>query len=348
MAATFPLHQRLPQLQHALFEWWQAHGRVLPWRAKQTAPNEVEVEQPTGQTNTPQVREKAFQSYLATHLGRDPYHVVVAELMLQQTQVDRVLPKYQAWMKNWPTLADLAKAQLSEVIIFWQGLGYNRRARFLWLLAKVITDEHAGVWPTSEEELLKLPGLGKYTARAVLSFAFGHQVAVVDTNVKRVLRRVLEGKEASASQVPTEKEWFQLADSVIPTGQADPWNQLIMDLGALVCTAKAPKCERCPIQDYCQAQQLALALGFTTYREYLASLPTVPRAKKGIRFEETDRYFRGRILDLLRESPLPEEKLEQRLEEEFGLVDMARRQKLLSSLEKEGMIKRNGELLSLG
>lgn len=343
MNKTFPLDH----WQATLLEWWQLHGRVLPWREKQASSPDKDVG--TEQLSKLQVRERAFQDYLAHHLRRDPYRVVVAELMLQQTQVDRVLPKYLAWIERWPLMSDLAKSELSEVLIFWQGLGYNRRAKFLWLLAKEISEAKAGTWPTTEEELLKLPGIGKYTARAVMSFAFGQQVAVVDTNVKRVLRRVLDGLEASTEPVPSEKAWFALADSVVPAFQADPWNQLMMDFGAMVCTAKAPRCESCPVQHVCQAQKTAVQAGFSTYREYLQTHPPITKTgRKSVKFTDSDRFFRGRIMDVLRQGNIDRNQLWIKLRDEHGLLEENRFQRLLSALQKEGLIQAQNNTVKLG
>jgi A/G-specific adenine glycosylase len=237
-----------------LFEWWHRAGRVLPWREKQGGVSSV---------HKLSVRERAFTHYFAGELRRDPYRIVVSEMMLQQTQVDRVLPKFEAWMSQWPTVDHLAQATLPEVLIAWQGLGYNRRARFLWLIAKKITEDLKGKWPSTEEELLELPGIGKYTARALMSFALGQHVGVVDTNIKRVLSRVTMGSEVDKT-LP-EKTFFELADQILPAGQADPWNQALMDLGALVCTAKKPNCPVCPLQNLCLANLNAQAQGFEFY-----------------------------------------------------------------------------------
>lgn len=348
MQSTFPL----VHWQETMLAWWKANGRILPWREKDEAPALITANvgyQIMGVEKQHILREKAFHAYMSTHLRRDPYRVVVAELMLQQTQVDRVLPKYIAWMKQWPKIQDLAKAELSEILIFWQGLGYNRRARFLWLLAKEIVEKRKGEWPKTEEELLQLPGLGKYTARAVLSFAFGDQVAVVDTNVKRVLRRITEGNEAAQLPVPSEKEWFAFADSVVPLLQADPWNQLIMDFGALICTAKAPKCETCPVQQFCEAQQKAVAAGFQTYRDYLREHPLEKKKLvKTVKFEQTDRYFRGRIMDVLRTGEKSFDELWKVLHHDYGLLEEKRFQKLIENLAKEGLIQYQNTLLKLG
>jgi A/G-specific adenine glycosylase len=322
----------------ALFSWWRQHGRVLPWREKLAAP----------QTS---VRSESFNHYFASSLKRDPYKVVVAEMMLQQTQVDRVMPKFLAWMAKWPTTADLAKATLAEVLISWQGLGYNRRAKFLWQLAQKI-EELDGVWSTTEVELLGLPGIGKYTARAIMSFAFGMQVGVVDTNIKRVIART-QGIEWSEKQVnppiDLKADYFLLADQMLPVGQADPWNQGIMDLGAMVCTASSPKCEICPISSYCESNLRAQAHGWENYAAWLKSLPKKPRgAKKTIRFEDTDRFFRGRIMDLLRADSFKVIELARKMEDEYGLIDHDRFQKLVSGLVEEEMISTHGDIVRLG
>lgn len=335
----------LSQLHTKLFTWWRSQGRLLPWREK-IAEQGATVEH-TGGGLVLSLRERAFTSYMVSELRRDPYRVVVAEIMLQQTQVDRVLPKYLAWIEKWPTETELAQAELSEVLIFWQGLGYNRRARFLWLLAKEISENRGGKWPQTEAELLQLPGIGKYTARAILSFAFGQQVGVVDTNVKRVLRRLLDGKETAAEPTRSEKEWFIWADHVIPAGQADPWNQLIMDLGALICTAKAPKCFECPVQTVCQAQQDAKRLGFPSYRELLSTQPAATKRKKAVRFEDTDRYFRGRVMDLLRERTFMKEELWQQLSALYGLESRERFEKVLEGLVSDSLAVVQDEVVKL-
>lgn len=327
------------ELHQKLFGWWQKEGRVLPWREKLQA-----------KTVAPELspelsfRENAFQTYFASSLQRDPYKVVVAELMLQQTQVDRVLPKYRAWMDQWPQIEDLAQATLAEVLIFWQGLGYNRRARFLWLMAKEIVENRGGIWPTTEIELRALPGIGKYTARAVQSFALGQQVGVVDTNVKRILQRVFDfdANFDTKEKAKSELEYFTLADQILPLNQADPWNQALMDFGALICTARAPKCEVCPINNLCHANLIAQKNGYKNFAEYIdknSSINKKSNVKKSPKFTDTNRFFRGRIMDVLRNGPQELQHLAERLQKDYGLTDTERFQKLIDSLKKEGLIK---------
>lgn len=350
----------LSQLHTATFDWWKKNGRVLPWREKLDGETPVISEHPK---TSPSLREAAFESYFATSLQRDPYRVVVAELMLQQTQVDRVLPKFEAWMNKWPTTAALGQASLAEILIFWQGLGYNRRAKFLWKLSQQI-EERGGVWPTTEAELLELPGIGKYTARAVMSFAMGLQVGVVDTNIRRVIARI-EGLEWSEKQVEPamdlKADYFKLADEILPKGQADPWNQAIMDLGAMVCTAKIPHCEVCPLNEICVSNLRARAHDWTSYGEWLLAREKMKKAAlkkkhieagttpiKKIRFEDTDRFFRGRVMDVLREADYELPELSEKMENEYGLVDHKRFQKVIAGLVAEELISVHEKTVRLG
>ncbi len=332
-----PVVKDLPNtkiIQQELFRWWSREGRKLPWRRKESDSLEVSADQ---------LREHAISSYQTSEGNRDPYRVVVAELMLQQTQVDRVIPKYQAWLEKWPTIQALAKADLPTILVFWQGLGYNRRARFLWKLAQEIVDNRANTWPQLEEELVELPGIGRYTARAIMSFAFGKPVGVVDTNVKRILSRVwLAGESLS------EKEFFHFADNVLPPGQIDAWNQLLMDFGALVCTSRSPKCVICPLNQVCQANLSAQKAGFKTYAEQLATKVSAKSTKPKPRFEETDRYFRGRILDELRQQSYDLDEFTELMSERYGLTDHERFVRMVKKMAKDGLIQIENDVLSLG
>lgn len=334
------------QLHDRIFEWWRETGRVLPWRVKLGA-DEVQgsvatISDPTAVQDATALRDEAFASYFSTTTQRDPYRVVLAEVMLQQTQVARVIEKYEAWLRRWPTMADLANASLSEVLIEWQGLGYNRRAKYLWQLAQHVTFERQGTWPSSEAELLKLPGIGRYTARAILVFAFGQQLGMVDTNIKRILERWNWDGEQSRRN---EREWFELADDSLPTQLADPWCQALMDFGALICTSNRPKCPDCPVADICRANLWAQAQGFANFSEWqtaqLKKNSNSDQAPKKIKvaFRDTDRFFRGRIIDELRLKSQTLRNLAKILEREYGLADPVRFRKLILALEKEGLIK---------
>ncbi len=173
---------------------------------------------------------------------RDPWSILVSEVMSQQTQVHRIIAKWELFIERFPTAERCASSPLGDVLELWKGLGYPRRARNLHLAAKEIVA--AGTFPHTVDGLLKLPGVGPYTARAVLSFAFGDDVAVVDTNVARVLARVV-GHRLSAREVQ------DLADRLVPAGESWLWNQSMMDLGGTVCTARIAHCDSCPVLKEC-------------------------------------------------------------------------------------------------
>ena len=247
-------------VQEALLRWYRAHRRKLPWRGT-----------------------------------KSPYRTFLAEMMLQQTQVERVAPKYRAFMAQYPTVRRLAAAPLAEVIRLWAGLGYNRRAVYLHRAAQAVVREHGGVFPMRLQALLRLPGVGAYTARALLSFVDNAPVAVVDTNVRRVLGRVLrDDLEASFGRAgPTDRQLQALADRLVPEGKSARWNQALMDLGSTVCTSRQPACPRCPLFAWCQARQAG----------EVTDLPSLRPKGQGT-FTGSRRYYRGRIIAALRESPL--------------------------------------------
>ena len=176
---------------------------------------------------------------------RDPWAVLVSELMLQQTQVSRVVPRWHQFLDRFPTVTACANAPVGDVVTEWAGLGYNRRAVNLHRAAVEIVERHGGAVPQDLNELLVLPGLGPYTARAVLAFAFEHDVAVVDTNVGRILARQ-RGERLTARSAQT------FADDIVPIGMGWSWNQGLLDLGALICTKRAPSCGECPTATTCK------------------------------------------------------------------------------------------------
>lgn len=188
-----------------LLRWYQGEKRDLPWR----------------QT-------------------RDPYAIWVSEMMLQQTQVATVIPYWTHWMTRFPTIESLAEAPLNDVLTAWQGLGYYARARNLHKAAKVIVEDHGGEFPTALEQVLALPGIGRYTAGAICSIALGQDVPIVDANVIRVLCRVY-GVKGDPKSLPVQNRLWELATELIPSGQAREFNQAMMELGALVCDAR-PRC----------------------------------------------------------------------------------------------------------
>jgi A/G-specific adenine glycosylase len=259
---------QLRRVQHTLFDWYCAYGRNLPWRRT-----------------------------------RDPYHILVSEIMLQQTQVDRVIPKYLAFLERFPTLADLAHAAPGDVIRAWAGLGYNRRALNLQRTAQAVLSEHGGTFPQTPAELEHLPGIGPYTAGAVACFAFEHDVAFMDTNIRRVIRRVFVGPE-DAPPTTSDRDLLRIAETALPRGEGYLWNQAIMELGAMVCTAARPRCAVCPLRPECKAYAAWKAADETVF----ADRPATPRsarvvAERPAPYLNSNRYFRGRIIATLRDLP---------------------------------------------
>jgi A/G-specific adenine glycosylase len=216
---------------------------------------------------------------------RDPWAVLVSEVMLQQTQAARVVPKWRAFLDEFPTTGACSAASLGDVLRLWQGLGYPRRARNLH--AAAVEVERLGAFPRTLPGLLALPGVGAYTARAVLAFAFEDDAAVVDTNIARVYARVL-GTRLSPAQVQAA------ADEQLPLGQAWEWNQCLMDLGAVLCRPANPACVGCPLVDQCRYRGIGA--------DPAPGSAGVSRAQA--RFEGSDRQARGRLLKALSTAPV--------------------------------------------
>ena len=230
---------------------------------------------------TPRLRQLPWRD------TRDPWHVLVSEVMLQQTGVSRAMPKWQIFVDAFATPADCAGAPLGDVLRLWQGLGYPRRARNLQAAARLIVEQHGGVVPNTLKELLALPGVGPYTARAVLAFAFEEDAAVVDTNIARVLAR-FHGRTLKA------RDAQQLADDWVPQGEAWLWNQALMDLGATICRPQ-PTCDECPLSEKCSWR------GTGTDPSVGSAGVSVAQA----RFEGSDRQARGRLIKQLGECAVP-------------------------------------------
>lgn len=183
---------------------------------------------------------------------KDPYKIWVSEIMLQQTQVETVIPYYERWLKRFPTLERLTKAKVSDVLKYWAGLGYYRRARMLHQAACEIREKYRWQIPQTPEELMKLPGIGRYTAGAIASIAFGVKTPVLDGNVIRVLTRFYAISEDISSGQTLEKLW-EIAESLVPLKNPGDFNQALMELGATVCTPDLPRCLICPVSDFCKA-----------------------------------------------------------------------------------------------
>ncbi len=253
---------------------------------------------------------------------RDPWGILVSEVMAQQTQIARVDAAWAAFSERYPTAAALTTAPTADVLRAWAGLGYNRRALNLRRAAAVIVVEHDGQVPAHVEELEALPGIGPYTARAVAAIAFGQPVAAVDTNVRRVVNRVL-ATELPPAQLQAE------ADAWVDRDDPAAWTHATMELGATVCVARRPRCEECPVATWCaSAGQVELALAGRP-----TSTPAVP-------FERTSRWLRGRIIDRLRALDDSEWIT---LPERLGHHDAPNIEDAVVALEREGLLERRSD-----
>ena len=248
---------------------------------------------------------------------RDPWRILVAEVMLQQTQVDRVIPKWETFLDAFPSPKECAAASLGDVLRLWQGLGYPRRAKHLHATAVEVTTSHSGRIPDSLGELLALPGVGPYTARAVLAFAYERDVAVVDTNIARILAR-------SAGERLTPKAAQAAADALVPEGEGWAWNQVIMDLGALVCRP-TPTCDQCPVSASCAWHGAGLSDPDPAIGSAGVSTRQAP-------FDGSDRQRRGRVLAALVSGDRP-------------VTDFDAR--IVDALVVDGLVQRRGDRVLL-
>lgn len=270
-----------------VLDWYATNRRTLPWRQPDAG----------------------------------PWAVLVSEVMLQQTPVSRVLPAYDAWMRRWPTPGSLAGDSAGEAVRMWGRLGYPRRALRLHAAATEIEAHHDGVVPDSYGALLALPGIGDYTAAAVSAFAYRRRVVVLDTNVRRVLGRAFNGVEFPPTGITRAER--ELAAAVLPDEPevAATWSVAVMEIGALVCSARTPRCAGCPLQDQCTWR----SAGYPAY-------DGPPR--RGQTYAGTDRECRGRILALLRETDgvLPRGAVD------VVWPDVTQRKRALGSLVDDGLV----------
>jgi len=294
---TRPLNPKR-KIVSALLRWYRKHGRELPWR------NE-----------------------------KDPYRILVSEVMLQQTQVARVQTKYSEFLRKFPTFRKLAAARTSEVIRTWRGMGYNNRALRLQGLSKIVIREFGGRLPQEIENLRKLPGIGRYTAHAIACFAFGQQVPVVDTNVIRVLGRLYPTRKDTSPLQP-EVVW-RLATAHVPRSNADDWNQALMDLGATICTAAKPRCEICPLKNLCPSAHAA--------PRRISRRSRVEPGRNGI----PNRIYRGKAIEILRDlepgRSMSSLSLARKIVADFNERDRPWFRSLLESLKRDGMIRLKGQ-----
>ncbi|WP_298818930.1 A/G-specific adenine glycosylase [Chloroflexus sp.] len=296
----------IESIQSDLLQWFASHARDLPWRRT-----------------------------------RDPYAIMVAEIMLQQTQVDRVIPKYHAFLAAFPTLTALAAAPTAEVIRLWAGLGYNRRAINLQRAAQIIVTQHNGQVPDSVAVLRTLPGIGPYTAGAIACFAFEQDVAFLDTNIRRVVQRLCVGADHEATA--TNADLLAHAAALIPPGQGWTWNQAIMELGALICTASNPACWRCPLRRHCRAYTNALNAEPALLAPVVApTMKRVAEPRPTEPFVGSRRWYRGRIIAALRALPtgaiLPLFELGQQVRADFTADLEPWLQELVRDLERDGLL----------
>jgi A/G-specific adenine glycosylase len=273
-------------LRASLLTWYEDERRDLPWRET-----------------------------------TDPYSILVSEVMLQQTQVSRVVPQYEAFLERFPTLEALAEAPLGDVIEQWDGLGFNNRAKRLQRAAETVVEERDGRVPREVDALEELPGVGPYTANAVASFAFDDGGPVFDANVRRVLHR-FHGPVG-------DDELRAVHERLFPDGDSRRWNNAIMELGALVCTSGTPECRRCPWREDCTAW---------TRQEFSS-----PETRSQSDFEGSWRSYRSALLKALMEGPLEIDDVADAIElpERYDAVE------LVEELEEEGMVVRRGETIAL-
>jgi len=253
---------RVRELAHAVLEWGDANRRAFPWRTT-----------------------------------RDPWLILVSEVMLQQTQTSRVVDRYRDWAARFETPQACVDAGLAEVLRSWTGLGYNRRARDLYRAASIIVERHGGRVPADLAALRALPGVGDYTARAVMSFAFGTDTGAVDSNVRRILCRAVAGRPLRPSEAQA------LADRLVPRGRSWEHNQAMFDIGSLYCRARMPRCSGCPLRPHCvwaggrNPGPPTPGQGRPSPAHPDPARPMRPRAAQ--RFEGSDRQGRGRLIATL-------------------------------------------------
>lgn len=293
-------HPSADSIAVALSAWFARHKRPFPWRDART----------------------------------NGWGILVSEFMSQQTQIERVVPKWLEWMKRWPTPSALAADAAGEAVKAWDRLGYPRRALWLHQAATVIASEHVNVVPRDVDTLLTLPGVGPYTARAVAVFAYGDRHPVVDTNTRRVLARTLHGLAQAGMPKPGDLDDLLL---LLPEDEVDQavFNAAIMELGALVCTSRTPMCGQCPIASWC-AWRVA---------GYPDNAPT--KRPKQASFRGSDREARGRIMALVRNSSGPVSEADALSAARSDASDADQSTRALESLVSDGLIVRDGATLRL-
>jgi A/G-specific adenine glycosylase len=286
------------RIRKTSISWFENNGRGLPWRRT-----------------------------------RDPWRVLVSEVMLQQIQVQRAIPFYERFLARFPTVEALADAPLAEAIRVWEDLGRYRRILYLHKTARIVMKEHDGRIPSDPDELIKLPGIGPYTAGAVACFAYERDAPFLDTNMRRVLHRYFFG--LASSTTATGKELMAIATELVPTKRGWRWNQALMETGALVCTARRPRCEECPLREGRRARAEATSAGW----------PKPERKTLAYKYEESNRYYRGRVLAELRRASHSDgegialRELGRRVKQDFDEQDPSWLLVAVESLRQDGLAK---------
>jgi A/G-specific adenine glycosylase len=288
-----PDKESAKEIARKLLAWFAVHRRPLPWRA-----------------------------------AYDPYAIWIAEVMLQQTQVNTMLPYYHRWMERFPDTASVTRAHSDELLKCWEGMGYYQRVRHIQQTARIVMREYGGALPDDYQELLRLPGIGRYTAGAIASLAFNREYPAVDGNVERIFARLFD-LESSVKESPNRSLIWTVAKTLIPAGRARDFNQALMELGALVCVRKKPRCHECPLYLLCRAYQLETVdrRPVTTRKTIITAL----EAALGILIEDGRVFIQkrpnsGLMAGLwefpggkLRAGEAPEEALRRELMEELGI-----------------------------
>ncbi len=282
----------------AIFRWYRRHGRTLPWRNI-----------------------------------RDPYRILIAEIMLHQTQVGRVLQIFPKFLRRFPSLHALAVARRSDIIIAWRGMGYNNRAVRIHRLARLLSTHRDGELPRTLEGCMTLPGVGRYTAHALLVSVYHRDLPVVDVNIRRLLSRLFRRMDTTADLLPDREVW-RLAASLVPRGRAYAWTQALMDLGAMICTARAPQCPACPVSGFCRSGD--------------AMKPALPpeRRQEPSRSGIPNRLHRGRIVEILRSARtgLTVRQIGSRVGDHASATPTPWLRMLITTLEKDGLVRVRGDL----
>lgn len=272
--------------QTYILSWWEKNKRDLPWRKT-----------------------------------RNPYKIMVSEVMLQQTQVLRVIDKYEEFIQKFPDVHSLQKVKKSDVLKIWKGLGYNRRALYLYNTAKTIVKAHGGEFPEDEKTLRTLPGIGEYTARAILIFAYNKQIACIDTNIEQILTHYFfKGKKQKPSKIK------ELAEKLVPKGKSWEWHQALMDFNSMELKSKKSEVRSQNIEESASWRR--------------------KDSKKKIPFKETDRFFRGRVIDRLREGDIDESELLNLFSKKYKKPSVFLK-KIIQGLEKDGLLVNNRGVLEL-